>query len=241
FFTARTATDTPDGCLTADTIRQAIILPRLEQIGIDESRLNPFQKACGDPGQVPPRALLLAPCGSGKTLAAWQWIAARCEEKPRRRVIFLYPTRASATEGYRDYIAYAGPEEAALVHGTADLDLDGIHPDLPTEARIDEARLSALRQWPERLFSATVDQFLGYLQHGYGPTCHLPLLADSVVVFDEVHSYDRGAFSALLEFLRHFDVPVLCMTATILEGRRKKLEELGLKYVNGLDFSSPGG
>mgnify|MGYP001163052751 CR=1 FL=1 len=241
FFTARTATDTPDGCLTADTIRQAIILPRLEQIGIDESRLNPFQKACGDPGQVPPRALLLAPCGSGKTLAAWQWIAARCEEKPRRRVIFLYPTRASATEGYRDYIAYAGPEEAALVHGTADLDLDGIHPDLPTEARIDEARLSALRQWPKRLFSATVDQFLGYLQHGYGPTCHLPLLADSVVVFDEVHSYDRGAFSALLEFLRHFDVPVLCMTATMLEGRRKKLEELGLKYVNGLDFSSPGG
>lgn len=76
FFTARTATDTPDGCLTTDTIRQAIILPRLKQIGIDESRLNPFQKACGDPDQVPPRALLLAPCGSGKTLAAWQWIAA---------------------------------------------------------------------------------------------------------------------------------------------------------------------
>src|SRR5229473_6377843 len=26
------------------------------------------------------RALLLAPCGAGKTLAAWRWVAARSEE-----------------------------------------------------------------------------------------------------------------------------------------------------------------
>src|SRR5262249_23171508 len=137
--------------------------------------------------------------------------------------IFLYPTRGTATEGYRDYVSSAGPEEAALVHGTAEFDLDDIHPDLDIERRIRDARLFALRQWPKRLFSSTVDQFLGFLQHGYGPTCHLPLLADSVLVFDEVHSYDRGMFSALLQFLENFDVPVLCMTATLLEKRRAKL------------------
>lgn len=241
FFAPRCYTDTDDGRMTAETVRRAILLPRLEEIGIDEADLNPFQQACGDAGQVPRRALLLAPCGSGKTLAAWQWIIARCNEQPRRRIIFLYPTRGTATEGYRDYVAHAGPEEAALVHGTADLDLDGIHADIPIEERINEARLFALRQWPKRLFSATVDQFLGFLQHGYGPTCHLPLLVDSVIVFDEVHSYDRGMFSALTEFLRNFDVPVLCMTATILEGRRKKLLDLGLTYVNGLQFGSDDG
>ncbi len=206
-------------------ICEKVIEPRVN--GLKRRKLwngwNGFQEACGDPDRVPERALLLAPCGSGKTLAAWRWIQARCTERKRGRVIFLYPTRGTATEGFRDYVSSAGPQEAALVHGTADLDLDGIERTLPEEKRIDEARLFALRQWPKRLFSATVDQFLGFLQYGYGPMCHLPLLADSVVVLDEIHSYDRGMFSALMEFLRHFDVPVLCMTATLLEGRRQRL------------------
>jgi CRISPR-associated endonuclease/helicase Cas3 len=248
FFERRSDHDTPDGRMTVDTIGRAIIAPRMEKMGITPEQLNAFQIACGDPDRVPERALLLAPCGSGKTLAAWRWVAARCAERPRRRAIFLYPTRGTATEGYRDYVALAGPEEAALDHGTADLDLDGIHADVPDEDRINQARLFALRQWPKRLFSATVDQFLGFLQHGYGPTCHLPLLADSVVVCDEVHSYDRGMFSALIEFLRHFDVPVLCMTATMLQDRRDRLlqggPELGsdgLAYVNGLGFGADAG
>src|SRR5262249_22712514 len=55
------------------------------------------------------RALLLAPCGSGKTLAAWRWIAAWVkklaeEGHPVSRVVFLYPTRATAKEGFRDYV-----------------------------------------------------------------------------------------------------------------------------------------
>ena len=44
---------------------------------------NDFQRACGIPKVVPSRALLLAPCGSGKTLAAWRWIADRCGEQSR--------------------------------------------------------------------------------------------------------------------------------------------------------------
>jgi CRISPR-associated endonuclease/helicase Cas3 len=243
FFEPLATGDTPDGRMTQATVEQSIIRPRMDRAGISEDRLNAFQRAVGDPEKVPERALLLAPCGSGKTLAAWKWVAARCAERARRRAIFLYPTRGTATEGYRDYVSLAGPEAAALVHGTADLDLDGIHPDVRDENRINEARLYALRQWPKRLFSATVDQFIGFLQHAYGPTCHLPLLADSVVVCDEVHSYDRGMFSALIEFLRHFDVPVLCMTATMLQGRRQQLlkggEDLGengLVEVNGLEI-----
>jgi len=92
-----------------------------------------------------------------------------------------------------------------------------------------ERRLYALGFWHKRIFSATVHQFLGFMQHAYGSTCLLPLLADSVVVFDEVHSYDRGLFSALRQFLRHFNVPALCMTATLPPERRRVLvEECGL-------------
>ena len=82
---------------------------------------------------------------------------------------------------------------------------------------------SALQHWSKRIVSATVDQFLGFMAYSYGPVCLLPLLADSVIVVDEVHSFDRAMFSALLGFLKAFDVPVLCMTATLQQGRRRQL------------------
>jgi CRISPR-associated endonuclease/helicase Cas3 len=158
------------------------------------------------------------------------------DENAAARVIFLYPTRGTATEGFRDYVSWAPETDAALVHGTSMYDLEGLFNDVgdddPRSEKAFEshARLFALKQWPKRIFSATVDQFLAFLQYGYGPICHLPLLADSVVVVDEVHSFDRGMFSALVDFLTTFDVPVLCMTATLPRERRAKLETCGL-YV----------
>jgi CRISPR-associated endonuclease/helicase Cas3 len=197
-----------------------------------------FQAACDG---LPGRALLLAPCGSGKTLAAWRWIAARLAERPAARVIFLYPTRATATEGFRDYVSWAPEADAALMHGTAEYDLEGLftNPDDPGDPRHAkrfeaEQRLYALGFWTRRVFSATVDQFLAFLQYGYGPVCLLPVLADAVVVVDEVHSFDHGMFSALKDFLRTFDVPVLCMTASLPEGRRRELVEVcGLAEPQG--------
>ena len=74
----------------------------------DERGFSEFQCRVADQG---PRVLLLAPCGSGKTLAAWNWIKAqldsRAPDRPLSRVLFLYPTRATATEGFRDYVSLA--------------------------------------------------------------------------------------------------------------------------------------
>ncbi len=228
----------PEKRLDEARIWSAVINPRISTTTAPDRIFpwNEFQEACADPARVPARALLLAPCGSGKTLAAWRWIAARCRERPIARAIFLYPTRGTATEGFRDYVGHAGPELAALVHGTAQLDLEHIRPDPGSEDRIGQARLFSLQQWPRRVFSATVDQFLAFLQHDYGSTCLLPLLADSALVLDEVHSYDRGMFTALTQFLEHFDIPVLAMTATMLERRKTDLTPY-LTEVNGLDFS----
>jgi CRISPR-associated endonuclease/helicase Cas3 len=62
------------------------------------------------------------------------------------------------------------------------------------------------------------------MSYSYKNMCLLPLLADSVIVVDEVHSFDKKMFSALLGFLENFDVPVLCMTASLQEGRRSQLQ-----------------
>ena len=82
----------------------------------------------------------------------------------------------------------------------------------------------ALGFWAKSAFSATVDQFLAFMQYSYSAICMLPVLADSVVVIDEVHSFDRNMLSALKRFLQCFDVPVLCMTATLTQVRRDELQ-----------------
>jgi len=225
--------------LTSDYIHREIIDKRLEEQtkagrwkdkGDGKKGWNDFQLACD---QMPDRALLLAPCGSGKTLAAWRWIAARTAERPVGRVLFLYPTRATAKEGFRDYVSWAPGADASLMHGNAAFDLNGMFDN--GDARGDgskyeaDRRLFSLGYWPRRVFSATVDQFLGFLQHGYGPMCMLPVLADSVIVVDEVHSFDRHMFTALKEFLKNFNVPVLCMTATLPNDRRDALVDCGLQ------------
>ena len=225
--------ETPDSLLDKSSIEQ-IILSRVTELAVagnwkasvsmESTGWNSFQTECD---HLPSRAGLLAPCGSGKTLAAWRWIASR-PELPVKRVLFLYPTRATATEGFKDYVSWA--PESTLLHGNASYDLDGMFPaEDPRTNRIShgsDPRLFALQHWNKQVFSATIDQFFSFMSYNYAAICLLPLLADSVVVIDEVHSFDQKMFSALLAFLRNFDVPVLCMTATLQSGRAKQLQEV---------------
>lgn len=214
-------------------IREAIIAHRLRVMERKLGRpveLHDFQREAAHLGD---RALLLASCGAGKTLAAWNWAQARLTERQAGRVIFLYPTRATATEGFKDYGAHVGADLAALMHGTADYELEAMQtsPDFPDSGdqyRLDP-RLPALAAWHRRVITATVDTFLPYLQYDYGALCLLPVLADSVLVLDEVHSYDNAMFLALQAFLREFDVPTLCMTATLTSRRQSLLAGLGLR------------
>lgn len=222
--------------LNGEAIQEKVILPRVAQIERERGsfKWRDFQDAAGN---LPERALMISSCGSGKTLAAWRWIEARARQYPVARVIFLYPTRGTATEGFRDYVSWAPETEAALLHGTSGFELDGMFED-PQDPRYGkdftaEDRLFALGYWQRRIFSATVDQFLGFMQNAYRSTCLMPLLADSVIVFDEVHSFDRSLFSALRRFLQAFDVPVLCMTASLPGRRQKDIRDCGLKVFPG--------
>ena len=220
--------------LACDEIDTSILAPRRDELGSKWKEWHRFQIGAASVGR---RGLLLAACGSGKTLAAWKWASAVSREEAIGRVIFLYPTRGTATEGFRDYVGHAPEGASALVHGTSEYELAGMasNPDeIPPSLKgkrigVDEneARLFALGLWNKRFFSATVDQFLGFIEHGYKGLCLLPALADAAVVFDEIHSYDPRMWNALVTFLERFDVPVLCMTATLPPTRRAELERRG--------------
>lgn len=220
--------------ITDNSITAAIVAPRIAQIKkVREFSFHSFQLRTAVLGS---RALLLAACGSGKTMAAWKWAEAQAREHSIGRVIFLYPTRGTATEGFRDYVGWAPETEGALVHSTARYELEAMMSN-PSEATRDkshqlsetEQRLFALGLWSRRYFSATADQFLSFLEHNYTSLCLLPLLADSAVIIDEVHSFDRHMFNNLISFLQTFNVPVLCMTATLPPSRRAELVRAGLK------------
>jgi len=221
--------------IASTEIADKIIQPRLEQIKAKD--LREFQKQLALQGS---KTLLLSACGSGKTLAAWKWAEVQSQTYKIGKVIFLYPTRGTATEGFRDYVGWAPEADAALITGTARYELEAMR-DNPEEesnnsaiagktfrAEADE-RLFALGFWSKRFFSATVDQFLSFMEHSYQSLCLLPVLADSAVIIDEVHSFDRSMFDTLISFLQTFDIPVLCMTATLPKSRRDELVAVGLR------------
>lgn len=219
--------------LSKEKIEYDVIAPRCTQIETTGEKkpflFSEFQLASST---LPDRTCLLAPCGSGKTLAAWKWGSGVASRHPISRFIFLYPTRATATEGFRDYVSWAPETDGTLLHGTSNYELQGMfdNPDPRSEKEfLTNDRLFAVGLWQKRLFSATVDQFLGFMRHDYRSSCLLPLLADSAVVFDEIHSFDQTLFSALLGFLREFNVPALCMTASLPINRLDQLREAGLK------------
>ncbi|MCM1983962.1 CRISPR-associated helicase Cas3' [Lyngbya confervoides] len=214
-------------------IETAILKPRAQQIA---QRLGtPFQPRSFQTkmAQQSSRALLLAACGAGKTLGAWMWAEAQSRKYEIGKVIFLYPTRGTATEGFRDYVGWAPETDAALMTGTARYELEAMQEN-PSDAikgkdfQADE-RLYSLGFWSRRYFSATVDQFLSFMEHSYSSLCLLPVLADSAVIIDEIHSFDRKMFDTLISFLKHFHIPVLCMTATLPTSRRQELIEAGLQ------------
>lgn len=226
-------------------ISSSIVNPRVQYISAHRRApftFRRFQEGITEQGD---RVLLLAACAAGKTLAAWKWAEAQARNRAIGKVIFLYPTRGTATEGFRDYVGWAPETDAALVHGTARYELEAML-DNPSEATAGkshgrsekEARLFALGLWSRRYFSATADQFLGFMEHHYTGMCLLPVLADSAVIIDEVHSFDRRMFQNLTAFLQAFDVPVLCMTATLPPARREALIKAGLVIYPNLQDQS---
>ncbi len=207
---------------------------------LQDELLHNFQKQSPQKGS---RVLLLAACAAGKTLAAWKWAEEQVKHYKVGKVIFLYPTRGTAMEGFKDYVSWAPEADAALVTGTARYELEAMADNPPDSIKekdfTTDDRLFSLGFWSRRYFSATVDQFLGFMEHSYGGICLLPVLADSVVIIDEIHSFDLKMFDSLIAFLKHFDIPVLCMTATLPPSRRKQLLDLGLQvYPTESDYLS---
>ncbi|MDC3952630.1 CRISPR-associated helicase Cas3' [Polyangium jinanense] len=213
----------------------------------DETRLppgfivRPFQEEVAK--STSRLTLAEAGCGSGKSLAAYLWAeqwCARFHERGERpmRMFFCLPTTGTTTEHFKDYALEAGVG-AALAHGRARIDLRTIartaqqEDATETASRAQDAlaaelaKIDALSLWDTPLVVSTADTVLGVMSNALRALCALPAIVQSCIVFDEIHAFDDPLFGHLLIFLKTFpNLPVLLMTASLPEARRRALAEI---------------
>lgn len=176
------------------------------------------------------RVLLLDSCGSGKTLAAYLWAKYVVEKnKNINHIIFNYPTKSTATEGFIQYLLN---DKSVLLHSSVIDDLKRIE-DFESEEKkqsfIDRLiTLESFGQWGNRYFSSTIDQF-AYMEYYRGGILKLPIMLNSAIIIDEIHSYDERMLNNLIAFIEmvNEDVPILLMSATIPSKLLNRFKKLG--------------
>ncbi|WP_417734140.1 CRISPR-associated helicase Cas3' [Rosistilla oblonga] len=203
----------------------------LDAIVGDRLNTNPpreFQlKIANSPASV---TLVEAGCGTGKTVAAYMWSS---KQHAGKRLWFCYPTTGTATEGFRGYLLDAELKNAKagtdLFHSRANFDklrlLDTNGDDQSDEDDL-SIRVQSLQAWDTKIVACTVDTVLCLLQNQRRGLYSWPAIAQSAIVFDEVHCYDDVLFGNLLTFLRELPgIPVLIMTASLPKSKRVAIEK----------------
>lgn len=187
-----------------------------------------------------------AGCGSGKSLAAYLWVKRwreRLEAAGRSnvRMFFCLPTTGTTTEHFKDYALESGIP-AGLAHSRASVDLHTMAQTTAQEEaegddntaraaqkalNAERDKIEALSLWSTPLVVTTADTVLGLMANARRSICSIPAIMQSVIVFDEIHAFDDYLFGHLLVFLKNFpQLPVLLMTASLPEDRRKAIEEV---------------
>ncbi|MGK3988977.1 CRISPR-associated helicase Cas3' [Sorangium sp. So ce136] len=213
---------------------------------------RPFQEqVAASPSRL---TLAEAGCGSGKSIAAYLWARAWCARREAAgassfRLFFCLPTTGTSTEHFKDY-ALEADVPAELVHSRASVDLHtlattadqeeeedgGVRGDEPrrecaapaqSALKAERDKIEAIALWDARVAVTTTDTVLGLMANARRALCALPAIVQSAIVFDEVHAFDDQLFGHLLVFLKNFPgVPVLLMTASLPEARRRALAEV---------------
>ena len=219
-----------DSVFTSDELEKTI----QEKLG--KNRLKGFQAQIVE---IQEKTILVeAGCGAGKTIAAYAWASKRARN---RKLFFCYPTTATASEGFCNYLHDPG-FEALLVHSRVKIDyqlLENMPVKTAVQRELQHLGVEAVDTWPASAVVCTAHTVLGLLQNTRRGLYCWPSLARAVFVFDEIHSFSDLLFAHLLKFLQVFHhAPVLLMTATMPPQRKAALEEAcavrgGIKIIFG--------
>ena len=173
------------------------------------TRLRPFQQQCADTkGNV----IAVAPTGSGKTEAALFWALNNIHEMQDAKLIYLLPTMVTANSIFLRLEDYFGKGNVGLSHSTATFLRENEEED-PTERTV-----LFDKSFVKPATVATVDQLLASGFNTGKWTLIEANAANSVVIIDEIHSYDPWTLGLIIESIKHFSkqgTRFMLMSATL--------------------------
>ncbi len=175
-----------------------------------EFRLKEFQKkSTMEHGNI----LLQIPTGEGKTEAALLWAITNIKNV-HTKIIYTVPTQTISNALYRRFVDYFGDKNVGLVHSVSALMLEDRFDDKDDKTK----EIISMKVFSKPITVCTLDSFiLPFLNLHKWPLATL-YFKNSILIVDEVHSYDAqmlGALKKVLEIMNRYENPFCIMSATI--------------------------
>lgn len=173
-------------------------------------------------------SFIFAPCGRGKTEASLLWAYIIKKKSDRDRIVFALPTQVTCNAMYKRLIEEYGFGEnnVGLFHGMSFASLKYFEKNKNEHdilSEIKDIHLIRNENFKGNIFLkpitvTTIDHLILSFAHGF-PQADFALgnLLNSVIIFDEVHYYERITLEVLLKlffYLRKMRIPHLLMTGT---------------------------
>ncbi len=180
--------------------------------------------------------IIKIPTGEGKTEAALFWALSNIKNR-HTKIIYTLPTQVTSNSLYERFKKYFGSENVGIVHGASSLILE------KELDEIEDAKEREKRKWQEKIFRntfskpitvCTLDSFLLQFFNLHNWALSLLNIENSILIIDEVHSYDMKMFGVMTRIIKEFkkrNCKICIMSATIAESIEKKLyKETGIKF-----------
>lgn len=172
--------------------------------------LRPFQEECANTlGHI----IAVAPTGSGKTEASLLWALNNLQELGGGKLIYLLPTMVTANSIFERLEDYFGKGNVGLTHSTATFMFQD------EDENTNEMRNVLFdKTFIKPATVATIDQLLASGFNTGKWTLIEANAANSVIIIDEIHSYDSWTLGLIIESLKHFSklgAQFMLMSATL--------------------------
>jgi CRISPR-associated endonuclease/helicase Cas3 len=178
---------------------------------------------------------LFAPCGRGKTEAALLWAINALKEFKRNKIVFAMPTQTTSNAMYDRLKAIFGEENVGLYHGRSFIklkdELTNEKEEYDEEKNIEEIRSETFKGnvFFKPITITTVDHLIYSFVKGFSQADFaLGNLQNAVIIFDEVHYYEKLTLEHLLtlfKLLKKMDIPHLLMSGTLPHFMLKELQD----------------
>lgn len=206
-------------------------------------------------GEVPFYGLLFAPCGRGKTETALIWALKAMSKYQRNKIVFAMPTQITSNAMWERFCELlgegktkkekieSGRKYVGLFHGKSFVKLKGEkerdkedEEDLTTED-LDEVRGENFKGnvFFKPITVTTIDHMIYSFIHGFSQADFgLGSLQNSIIVFDEVHYYEKQTLEHILtlfELFKKIKIPHLLMSGTLPNFFIEKVKEINNEYI----------